>query len=322
MENFIMLKIMKLCNNPFESLEFDANLMVKNCCGVWTSVIRKVEDMNPWEMWNCPEFVELRKRVLVGDYSSCHNLAPCAKLQAGHLKRLKPHWKPVMETGPKTLLFETGETCNLCCPQCRKYRYKPRPNQSFIDAKMREICIAFLHNCEWLTLNCWGDLFVQEASMQLLQSIDKVKYPKLKIEIYTNGILLPKKWHLIVNSPIDKIQISIDAATKETYEQVRLGGKWEDLLNAIDFVKELRQNKIIQQLQFNFCVQTLNYCEIPAFLELAWQHRADIVHFAKLVKLWHHSEEWFEQNTAKGEGYEQIKAGIPKDPRIITTTLM
>ena len=53
-------------------------------------------------------------------------------------------------------------------------------------------------------------------------------------EISTILILEP-----IVNVDIKSAEISVDAATKETYEKIRLGGKWEDIQFNLNYIKNI-----------------------------------------------------------------------------------
>lgn len=289
---------MKICRNPFTELQLDA-IGYKNCCGLWTSVQPVFNDAAPWDIWNCKEFQDLRARVLAGDYSLCSNLMPCAKLKAGHVEDgLEPWMKVVMERPPIKLLFEHDASCQLACPQCRPSIYKRHPEQKSFDEKMFSLASEFLPTAEYLILNTWGEVFVSPSCRKLLAKINKTDYEHLKVELYTNGLLLPRKWDELntCHENIHKINMSVDAASKSTYEQIRKHGKWEDALSAMRFIGELKRQGEIQEIQFNFCVQGLNYHELPRFIEMAFELDADIIHAAALVRLPHHTDDWWEMN--------------------------
>ena len=88
-----------------------------------------------------------------------------------------------------------------------------------------------------------------------------------KFHILTNGLLLPKYWKQIKSQIFASLSISLDAATKETYEKIRIGGKWEDLLRVLDLVKQ-NKNKF-GFIVLNMTVMRSNYKEIPQFIDLA-----------------------------------------------------
>jgi MoaA/NifB/PqqE/SkfB family radical SAM enzyme len=61
-------------------------------------------------------------------------------------------------------------------------------------------------------------------------------------------------------------EISIDAARKETYENVtRLGGNWDKLISNLKFISTI---KSLTSVKCSFVVQQSNYTEMTKFLEL------------------------------------------------------
>ena len=105
--------------------------------------------------------------------------------------------------------------------------------------------------------------------MDFIINFDENKFPNLKeISLYTNGILLNEKmWNKInkIHKYIKTIQISIDAATKDTYEKIRRGGKWEVLMKNINFLLTI---PTIEKMEYVFIVQDTNYKEMEQFLQL------------------------------------------------------
>ena len=80
----------------------------------------------------------------------------------------------------------------------------------------------------------------------------------------TNGLLLKKLLpKTSIFSVIHEYNISVDAGNKQTYEKVRLGGKWEIL---IDNVKWLTEN-VDQRIYINFVVQKDNWKSLLDFEE-------------------------------------------------------
>ena len=103
----------------------------------------------------------------------------------------------------------------------------------------------------------------------------------LKYTIQTNGLLVKKNFHKfkhIINN-LTQIGISIDAATKQTYEDLRQGGLWEKLLENLEFLKKIKTFKI----HFHFVVQQKNYHEIEPFIELGVKYNADRIFLNKIT---------------------------------------
>ena len=75
-----------------------------------------------------------------------------------------------------------------------------------------------------------------------------------------------RNWDIIKNSHkfINSAEISIDAATKQTYEIVRRGGKWDLLLKNLEFISTLG----LKEITFSYVVQKENYKEMAEFYKL------------------------------------------------------
>ena len=69
-----------------------------------------------------------------------------------------------------------------------------------------------------------------------------------------------------VHKYVKSCEISIDAGTKDTYEnKTRLGGNWENLLNNLIFISTLPIS-----VKTSFVVQDCNYMEMETFYNLMY----------------------------------------------------
>ena len=114
----------------------------------------------------------------------------------------------------------------------------------------------------------------------------KENYPDLKLQIITNGMLLNEKmWQTVKHNTFAWINISVDGASRKTYEYIRKGGKWEILRSNLDFISKVRQSGQIAALNLNFLVLKSNYREILDFARWALELRCDTVVFQKVSGL-------------------------------------
>jgi hypothetical protein len=108
-----------------------------------------------------------------------------------------------------------------------------------------------------------GDPFYSKIYRDYLINFDSSKYPNLQdIHIITNGQLLTEKMWDSLNSKsyIKTIEISLDAGTKDTYENItRLNGDWDKL---IDNIKFLSNQSSISTMIFSMVVSENNYKEM------------------------------------------------------------
>jgi hypothetical protein len=102
-------------------------------------------------------------------------------------------------------------------------------------------------------------------------------------------------------------EISIDAATQDTYEnKTRLGGKWDVLMANLEFIKTI---DTIYTIIFSFVVQQNNFREMEAFILLIRGLFKDskiktVIQLQKVVQ-------W---PSISDERYKQMKIWEPTNP--------
>jgi molybdenum cofactor biosynthesis enzyme MoaA len=126
-----------------------------------------------------------------------------------------------------------------------------------------------------------GDAIGSKIFRRLLTALDGASFPNLSIVLHTNGVLLTPRWwsrFRKIHGNIEKVDISIDAATPDTYAVTRRGGNWEVLQRNIRFLCEQGVHVIA-----GFVVQQANYREMPAFVRLARSLGASRVKFSLVL---------------------------------------
>jgi MoaA/NifB/PqqE/SkfB family radical SAM enzyme len=207
--------------------------------------------------------------------------------------------------GPKVLNLSFDRSCNLSCPSCRKDLAISTELESN-NSIMENISKNFGNSVETMMMSGAGDLFASKVHRKFLIDFDREKFKKLSsIHIQTNALLLNKSmWNKMnkLNKLINSITISIDAATKETYEIVRRGGNWEILMENIKFI-----SKLDCDLYFSFIVQDINYKEMESFYNLI----SDIspsskIIFNKITNWGTYSEEEFKNKEIYNESHPEF----------------
>jgi len=178
---------------------------------------------------------------------------------------------------PIQLDVELNGGCNMKCPFCL-HGYDKIENTLFdFDEYKKLIDEAINLGVRSLKLN-----YINEPLLRLdLEQF--IIYAKnkgmLNIFMSTNGSMLtPKRAISILESGITKMFISIDAITKETYNEQRLSGKYEKVVaNILNFI-ELRNSRGLSfpLIRVNFLKNKINEAEEVAFVEF-WQDKADMI---------------------------------------------
>jgi hypothetical protein len=178
-----------------------------------------------------------------------------------------------LEWGPECVIFSHDRSCNLKCPSCRHDYIQTSGQQRVISETIQNKILNFaLTDANELYITASGDGFGGEFWRNLLKSITMEKYPNTKsLHLHTNGNgWTEKMWNSLQNLhsiPRITAEISIDACSKETYEQIRVGGNWNILSKNLIFIFSKISN--LDFVRLTFVVQNNNYNEMVGFVEMA-----------------------------------------------------
>ncbi|MFC2187268.1 SPASM domain-containing protein [Fulvivirgaceae bacterium LMO-SS25] len=187
---------------------------------------------------------------------------------------------PVPMGMPISLSFEPTTSCNLRCPECPSgLRNFTRPTGMAQEELFQKTIDELAPRLIYLILYFQGEPYLNP------KFLDNVKYASDK-GIYTatstNAHYL--KDHLAkktVESGLDRLIISIDGTTQETYESYRVGGKLEKVIegtkNVIKWKKELKSTT--PHIIFQFLVVKPNEHQIEDVKRLAKELGVDEVGF-------------------------------------------
>lgn len=188
--------------------------------------------------------------------------------------------KPVQWGLPVALSFEPTTSCNLRCPECPSgLRSFTRPT-GMLDGNLYKNTIDQLADRLWYLLFYFqGEPYLHQ---QFFELIAYAKNKNIYTATSTNGhYLSPDNARKTVESGLDRLIISIDGTTQETYESYRIGGNLEKVLegtrNLIKSKKEL--NSKTPHVIFQFLVVSHNEHQIEDVKKLAAELGVDEVGF-------------------------------------------
>lgn len=186
--------------------------------------------------------------------------------------------KPVQWGLPFTVSIEPTTSCNLRCPECPSgLRAFSRPTgmlqKDFFRATVNELSDTLIY----LYFYFQGEPYLNPDFLDMVQYASK---KGIYTVTSTNAhYLTPQNARRTVESGLDRIIISIDGATQETYQQYRVGGKLEKVLqgaqNLVQCKKELKS--ATPHIIFQFLVVRPNEHEIEAVYQIARQTGVDEV---------------------------------------------
>ena len=130
---------------------------------------------------------------------------------------------------PVALAIEPTTSCNLRCPECPSgLRSFTRPT-GMLDKVMFEKTIAELQDALlYLTFYFQGEPYLHK---DFLQMVSMATQKGIYTSTSTNAhYLSPENALATVKSGIDRVIISLDGTTQDTYEQYRIGGSLEKVI--------------------------------------------------------------------------------------------
>jgi len=164
---------------------------------------------------------------------------------------------------PTSINLEPTNNCNLKCPLCPSGTGKLKYKKGVMSFESYKIIIDKIPTLNELLLFNWGEPFLNPYIF------DMVKYAKenqIKTTIDSNFSFKrnDKFFENIVLSGLDKLILSIDGASQESYKKYRIGGDFELVLsNIIKLVKvKERFNSLLPDIIWNFIINKYNEAEI------------------------------------------------------------
>jgi len=178
--------------------------------------------------------------------------------------------RPVQWGMPMTVSIEPTTACNLKCPECPSgLRAFSRPTGNLKVDFFRKTIDELAQNLLYLIFYFQGEPYINP------KFLDMVKYAHDK-GIYTitstNGHFLNKaNARKTIESGLDRMIISVDGTTQETYENYRIGGRLDVVLqgarNMVAMKKEMKSKT--PHLIFQFLVVKPNEHQIKDIYDLA-----------------------------------------------------
>jgi len=180
---------------------------------------------------------------------------------------------------PVDVLVETTAFCNLKCVMCpQKSMKRPRGEMKFEIFRKIVDEIAFENTSTRLWLAIMGEALLLKEKL-----IEMIRYAKAKgigrIHLNTNGTLMfPSMTEKLIESGIDEIIVGIDAFSEETYNKIRVGGNFKEVIDNIEFFLKQKKEKRFQKpkLILQFIVMDENEHELEQFKEY-WLAKGAII---------------------------------------------
>jgi radical SAM protein with 4Fe4S-binding SPASM domain len=188
--------------------------------------------------------------------------------------------KPVQWGYPVSISFEPTTSCNLRCPECPSgLRAFTRPTGMLQKDFFKETIDDVYKELLYLIFYFQGEPYLNPSFLEMVKyASDKGIYTATSTNAHYLTDDAAKK---TVESGLDRLIISIDGTTQDSYEQYRVGGNLEKVIagakNIVKWKKEL--NSKTPFVFFQFLVVKHNEHQIEDIKKLAKEIGVDEVRF-------------------------------------------
>ena len=141
----------------------------------------------------------------------------------------------VLESLPHRLMVLLTTRCNLGCIMCDRVKATQHFTVPFDVLKKIYVLLPYVSWLNWQG----GEVFLVGHFKEVFQKVSE--YRHICQNILTNGLLIDEEWARILNDSNTAVTYSVDGVTKGTYEKIRKGAKFDDLIKSCAIMGKFRE---------------------------------------------------------------------------------
>jgi MoaA/NifB/PqqE/SkfB family radical SAM enzyme len=275
------LRIQSVCSRPYDTLLIDKQGSCYACeCTAWLpQSVGNIQVQGIDEILASATRKQLQESVANGRYNYCNS-----KL-CGYIKR------GVAACESKdtfNIRLAVDDSCNLSCPSCRTERIfvnrgKPLDRKKKWIDKIVDWIVAQTRHIR-VTIGSDGDPFASLVYRYFMTRMQTLKPHNVTFDLQTNGLLLSKMYnrHEYIFDNLETLNISVDGASRETYENLRRGGSWTQIQHNLRFVSSRTKR---YDVALHMVVQKENWSEMLLMYKWLQHLEFDKMHYS-LIQDW------------------------------------
>ena len=273
------LGIRNRCPRPRDTILIDKQGSCYACeCTSWLpQSIGNLQIKSLAEIIGSAMHQHLQASIQDGTYRYC-NEHQCSYIKSGAVLHGQPE-------RIQHLRLAIDDSCNLRCPSCRRHMIFHKEGSAYdlgirLADRINEWLYSYEHPIQ-VHIGSDGDPFASHVYRYFMEQTPERE--NIKYSILTNGLMF-KEFHTrvpyVINN-LNELGVSIDGATQDTYEKLRLGGKWDKINDNLECIAELKQRHNFRFI-LHFVVQKDNYHEMEDIILLGKKYNADRVWLNKM----------------------------------------
>jgi len=248
---------------------------------------QKALDMNP----KCTDasmglkYIDYLKRAGGQRITAAPDRPPLTPLQKKNVSRNRSEFRKKrirLESLPPHLYLESTTKCNFYCRTCSK-GYNPYFAEDLHPDILEKVCLEVKPFNTKISITGFGEPTLSSRFDEMLGIFEQ---NGSLVHFVTNGSLLNfPRIEQLVRHPV-VVQLSIDAAQKGTFEEVRAGSRFEQIMKRLAMIKKLRDIHIARAhsfFSFLFVAIRKNIRELPDVVRMAHKYgisRVDVIDYS------------------------------------------
>lgn len=304
------LRINQSCARPFDTVLIDKQGSCYACeCTSWLpQSIGNLQVKSLSDILDSDLRVHLQSSILDGTYRYCNNH------QCSYIRNMKFYQQ--REPQIKHLRLAIDDSCNLRCPSCRNSLIFHKEGSAYnLGIRLADRINDWLHDHDHpikVHIGSDGDPFASHVYRHFMEQTPE--RGNIRYSILTNALMFREFHHRVQNviHNLDDLGVSIDGASRGTYEKLRLGGRWDKINENLECIAELK-NRHRFTLALHMVVQADNWHEMEDMLALAHRYGADRVYFNK-IEDWNTNIDMGRQRFTHLDDFIEMARRVDKDP--------
>lgn len=205
--------------------------------------------------------------------------------------------------GSLRVRMDITNKCNLLCKMCFYPATVGQPKFDMEPDLFRKIASQVFCYASTVSLACQYEPLMSRHFDEILEIVAEGPCPR--VGFVTNGTLLTRRrCELLAENPhMESIAVSIDGATKETYERIRVNARWEKLIENLETLAAVKaaRNTPRPYVQLNMVLMKSTIGELPQLVDLAKQVNAVVIEAIRYLPM----------NVGMDEAIEDWEAVMP-----------
>lgn len=179
---------------------------------------------------------------------------------------------------PKLIHVELSTYCNLRCRMCSITRPSRNRKLSYVPLEVIERLrpvLPFIQDCK---LHGGGEPFLHPQIEPILEEFRRFG---VRLNTVTNATLIDERLARLIGETFSTLTVSVDGATRETYEHVRVHARFDDMRAGIARINRYRNPDF--KLIIGVVMMRCNLHELPDLVRFAAENQAQEVQAAWMV---------------------------------------